>query len=148
MLQTKFLSAGSSTEEALVYVCELASSIFLEEDDYPGVDKIDIRCESAKDAEKLDELLWIFPEDVILPHNLTHKKEEKIYAEIGYPGSIFGEKDNKILLNISPDLPNQISEYLYYYQLVISDDSVLRERAANTWKECKSMGLNPIFEET
>ena len=54
MLQTKFLSAGSSTEEALVYVCELASSIFLEEDDYPGVDKIDIRCESAKDAEKLD----------------------------------------------------------------------------------------------
>ena len=36
MLQTKFLSAGSSTEEALVYVCELASSIFLEEDDYPG----------------------------------------------------------------------------------------------------------------
>ena len=81
MLQTKFLSAGSSTEEALVYVCELASSIFLEEDDYPGVDKIDIRCESAKDAEKLDELLWIFPEDVILPHNLTHKKEEKIYAD-------------------------------------------------------------------
>ena len=80
MLQTKFLSAGSSTEEALEYACELASSIFLEEDEYPVADKIDIRCESAKEAEKLDELLWIFPEDVILPHNLTHKKEDKIFG--------------------------------------------------------------------
>jgi len=48
-------------------------------------------------------------------------------------------------VNLNPDLPNQISEYLFYYQLVIEDHSSLRERAAITWKECKSMGLDPSF---
>ena len=53
--------------------------------------------------------------------------------------------DKKMLLNLNPDLPNQISEYLYYYQLVIADNSKLRERVATTWQECKSMGLSPSF---
>ena len=147
MLQTKFLSAGSSKKEALKYTCELVSNIFLEDSNYPEVEKVDIRCESAKDAEDLDSLLWAYPEDIILPHNLTHKTQNDVFVEIGYPGSTFTKKDKKMLLNLNPDLPNQISEYLFYYQLVISDDSIMRKRAASTWKECKTMGLNPSFIE-
>ena len=147
MLQTKFLSAGSSKKEALKYTCELVSNIFLEDSNYPRVEKIDIRCESAKEAEELDKLLWDYPEDIILPHNLTHKTQEGVFIEIGYPGSTFLKEDKKMLLNLNPDLPNQIAEYLYYYQLVISDNSKMRERAASTWQECKSMGLNPSFIE-
>ena len=147
MLQTKFLSAGSSKKEALKYTCELVSNIFLEDSNYPRVKKIDIRCESAKEAEELDKLLWDYPEDIILPHSLTHKTQEDVFIEIGYPGSTFLKEDKKMLLNLNPDLPNQIAEYLYYYQLVISDNSKMRERAASTWQECKSMGLNPSFLE-
>ena len=145
MLQTKFLSAGSSQKEALKYTCEIVSKIFLKDINYPDVDKIDIRCESANEAEELNELLWTYPEDVLLPHNLTHKNPENVFVEIGYPGSSFRNINNKLLMNLNPDLPNQISEYLYYYQLVIEDNSSLRERAAVTWKECTSMGLDPIF---
>ena len=145
MLQTKFLSAGSSQKEALKYTCEIVSKIFLKDNNYPDVDKIDIRCESANEAEELNELLWTYPEDVLLPHNLTHKNPENVFVEIGYPGSAFGENDKKMLLNLNPDLPSQISEYLYYYQLVIADNSKLRERVATTWQECKSMGLSPSF---
>ena len=148
MLQTKFLSAGSSKKEALKYTCELVSNIFLEDSNYPRVEKIDIRCESAKEAEELDKLLWDYPEDIILPHSLTHKTQEDVFIEIGYPGSTFLKEDKKMLLNLNPDLPNQIAEYLYYYQLVISDNSKMRERAVSTWQECKSMGLNPSFIET
>ena len=148
MLQTKFLSAGSSKKEALKYTCELVSKIFLEDSNYPEVEKIDVRCESAKEAEELNTLLWAYPEDIILPHDLTHKTQEDVFVEIGYPGSTFIQKDQKMLLNLNPDLPNQISEYLYYYQLVIADNSKLRERAASTWQECKSMGLNPSFIKT
>ncbi|GIS75534.1 MAG: hypothetical protein CM1200mP12_12530 [Gammaproteobacteria bacterium] len=77
----------------------------------------------------------------------THKTQEDVFIEIGYPGSTFLKEDKKMLLNLNPDLPNQIAEYLYYYQLVISDNSKMRERAASTWQECKSMGLNPSFIE-
>ena len=112
MLQTKFLSAGSSKKEALKYTCELVSSIFLEDSNYPRVEKIDIRCESAKEAEELDKLLWDYPEDIILPHSLTHKTQEDVFIEIGYPGSTFLKEDKKMLLNLNPDLPNQIAEYL------------------------------------
>tara|TARA_B100001245_G_C22854235_1_gene410661 strand:+ start:747 stop:1214 length:468 start_codon:yes stop_codon:yes gene_type:complete len=145
MLETKFLSAGSCHEEALKYACELTASIFLKNINFPDVKYIDIRCESAKEAEELNELLWIYPKDVLIPHNLTHKNDKSNFVEIGYPGSAFNTIDNKLLLNLNPDLPNQTSEYLFYYQLVIEDNSSLRERAAVTWKECKSMGLNPIF---
>ena len=145
MLETTFLSAGSTHEEALKYTCELTAKIFLKDINFPDVRNIDIRCESANEAEELNELLWIYPEDALIPHNLTHKRDQNIFVEIGYPGSNFCTKDGKLLVNLNPDLPNQISEYLFYYQLVIEDHSSLRERAAITWKECKTMGLDPSF---
>lgn len=148
MLQTKFLSGGSNKSEALRHTCLFVSEIFLDNPDYPSVDKIDINCESANEAEELDQLLWSYPEDLLLPHSLTHKNQKKVFVEIGYPGSIFTVGDQKMLLNIDPDLPNQTSDYLFYYQLVVEDNGDLRRRAANTWKECVSMGLNPSFIET
>lgn len=148
MLQTKFLSGGSTKKEALKHSCLFVAEIFLGNLNYPSVDKVDIRCESADEAEELDELLWCYPEDLLLPHCLTHKSQKKVFVEIGYPGSIFTAEDHKMLLNIDPDLPNQTSDYLFYYQLVITDNGELRTRAANTWKECVSMGLNPSFIET
>lgn len=147
MVATKFLSAGCSEQEALEYTCTLAAKLFLEEDNLLDIQNIDIRCQSAREAEKLDELMWIRPEDVLIPHSLTHLRDKKIFAEIGYPGSKFSSRDNKALVNLNPDLPNQISNYLVYFQLVIEDNSVLRERAAATWKECNSMGLEPTFVE-
>ena len=57
MLETKFLSAGSSHEEALKYACELTSRIFLKDINFPDVKNIDIRCESAKEAEELKKVL-------------------------------------------------------------------------------------------
>ena len=145
MLETKFLSAGSNEEDALRYACDLTAILFLELDSSPKLRNIDINCKSAKEAEKLDELMWSYPIDALIPHKLTHKKGNKMFAEIGYPGSKFTFKENKALVNLNPDLPNQISEYLIYFQLVIEDNSSLRNRAADTWDECKSMGLKPSF---
>ena len=68
MLQTKFLSAGSSQKEAIKYTCEIVSKIFLKDANYPDVDKVDIRCESANEAEELNELLWTYPEAVSYTH--------------------------------------------------------------------------------
>lgn len=142
---TKFLSAGSNEEEALKYTCELAARLFLKEDNLPTAENIEIRCKSAEEGEKLNDLMWIYPADMLIPHNISHKNNGKVFAEIGYPGSKFSYKDSKALVNLNPDLPNQISDYLVYFQLVIEDNSYLRERAAATWNECKLMGLEPTF---
>ena len=147
MLETKFFVAGSNQEEALKHTCELACKLFFKQRNLPVVENIDIICDTALEAESLDKLLWSYPKDALIPHKLAHKDNQEVFAEIGYPGIKFTYKDNKGLINLSPDLPNRTSDYLFYFQLVIKDNSSLRERAATTWSECKSMGLQPIFVE-
>ena len=49
------------------------------------------------------------------------------------------------LINISPDMPNTLEHYETYYQLVIMDGAELRRKAADTWSECKKIGLTPEF---
>ena len=145
MILTKFLSAGSNEEEAIKFACNLSTRLFFNEDNLNATENLDIRCKSSEEADKLNEMMWIFPKDVLIPHSLTHEKDEKVFAEIGYPGGKFLKKNSKTLINLNPDLPNQISDYLFYFQLVIEDNSSLRERAAVTWTECVSMGLEPTF---
>ena len=52
------------------------------------------------------------------------------------------------LINISPDLPRDLDTYQFYYQLVIMDGDKLRERAAETWAQCKKLGLDTTFFES
>ena len=108
---------------------------------------IDIRCVSAEDAESLDEIMWSIPKNILLPHNLLHIKDDKSIINIGYPGGKFINKDNKILINLNPNLPRQIHIYKKTYQLVIEDDAELRSSAANSWKKCKKLGIKAIFND-
>ena len=80
-----------------------------------------------------------------MPHNLSNNRSEKDIIEIGYPGTKFSKNNNKILINFSPSLPNQLTNYSDYLQIVVEDNSVYREEVAKTWKECKTMSLDPKF---
>ena len=94
---------------------------------------------------KLDDHLWIEPKESFIPHNLSNNRTEKDIVEIGYPGTKFSKINNKILINYSPSLPNQLSNYNEYLQIVIEDNSIYREEVAKTWSECRTMNLNPQF---
>ena len=68
----------------------------------------------------------------------------KRQIQIGYPGTKFSTNSDS-LINISPDMPNTLEHYETYYQLVIMDGAELRRKAADTWSECKKIGLTPEF---
>ena len=144
MLEARFIASGSSFEEALKFSCELTAKLFLGEEGFKRSNTIDIYCDNLKQAEKLDELLWEIPKEVLLPHQLTHKQDSDEPIRIGYPGTKFSNKSSS-LINISPDMPISLDDYETYYQLVIMDGAELRKKAAATWSECKKVGLEPEF---
>ena len=78
---------------------------------------------------------------------LIHNQNNNSQIDIGYPGIMFPVKEKKILINLNPNLPTKISSYSYMYQMVIEDGSHLREAAANTWKECKKLGIKTSFNK-
>ena len=65
-------------------------------------------------------------------------------VQIGYPGTKFS-LESDCIINVSPDLPKNLDTYKSYLQLVIMDGSSLRERAADTWTQCKKLGLDAKF---
>ena len=144
MLEAKFIASGSSFEEALQFSCELTANLYLGENGLRRSKKIDIYCDDLKQAEKLDELLWEIPKELLLPHQLAHKQNLDEPIKIGYPGTKFSTNSDS-LINISPDMPNTLEHYETYYQLVIMDGAELRRKAADTWSECKKIGLTPKF---
>ena len=144
MLEAKFIASGSSFEEALKFSCELTAKIYLGEEIFEQSKTIDIYCDNLAQAEKLDELLWEIPKEILLPHQLVHQQDLEEPIRIGYPGTKFLSKSNA-LINISPDIPNKLDDYETYYQLVIMDGAELRKKAAATWSECKKIGLTPEF---
>ena len=144
MLEAKFIASGSSFEEALKFSCELTAKLFLGEEGFKRSNTIDIYCDNLKQAEKLEELLWEIPKEVLLPHQLAHKQDSVEPIRIGYPGTKFSNKSS-CLINISPDMPISLDDYETYYQLVIMDGAELRKKAAVTWSECKKAGLKPEF---
>ena len=147
MIQVEFVPSGSDMNQAMVSTCELTSKIFLKKNTELNFKYLDIRCLSAEDAESLDELMWSIPQNALIPHKLVHNQNNNSQIDIGYPGIIFPVKEKKILINLNPNLPTKISSYSYMYQMVIEDGSHLREAAANTWKECKKLGIKTSFNK-
>ena len=85
MLEAKFIASGSSFEEALKFSFELTAKLYLGEEGFKRSNTIDIYCDNLQQAEKLDELLWEIPKEVLLPHQLTHKQDSDEPIRIGYP---------------------------------------------------------------
>ena len=92
MLEAKFIASGSSFEEALKFSCKLTAKLYLGEEGFKRSNTIDIYCDNLKQAEKLEELLWEIPKEVLLPHQLAHKQDSVEPIRIGYPGTKFSNK--------------------------------------------------------
>jgi len=147
MLKTEFISIGSDLNLAIEVVCELTAKIYLKEDNYLFTKWIDVKCNTLEQAKQLDEEMWKKPAHTLLPHQLIHAGDSKVRINIGYPGTKFSKDEDKSLINLSPDFPLDIKHYNCYYQMVIEDGSLLREKAAKTWTLTKKEGFEPEFKK-
>ena len=147
MKEVRFIAVGSDMNQANEFTCEFISEIYLNEKEYVKFKNIDVRCFSAEDAIDLDNLMWSYPKNIFLPHELINTSCGSNFINIGYPGVKFNSQKEKLLVNLNPDLPKDFSNYTYIYQFIIEDSGYLRDGAAKTWKKCKDIGLSPIFEK-
>jgi DNA polymerase IIIc chi subunit len=147
MLKTEFISIGSDLNLAIEVVCELTAKIYLKEDNYLFTKWIDLKCSTLEQAKQLDEEMWKKPANTLLPHQLIHAGDSKVRINIGYPGTKFSKDEDRSLINLSPDFPLDIKHYNCYYQMVIEDGSLLREKAAKTWTLTKKEGFEPEFKK-
>ena len=147
MLKTEFISIGSDLNLAIEVVCELTAKIYLKEDNYLFTKWIDLKCNTLEQAKQLDEEMWKKPANTLLPHQLIHAGDSKVRINIGYPGTKFSKDEDRSLINLSHDFPLDIKHYNCYYQMVIEDGSLLREKAAKTWTLTKKEGFEPEFKK-
>ena len=147
MLKTEFISIGSDLNLAIEVVCELTAKTYLKEDNYLFTKWIDLKCNTLEQAKQLDEEMWKKPANTLLPHQLIHAGDSKVQINIGYPGTKFSKDEDRSLINLSHDFPLDIKHYNCYYQMVIEDGSLLREKAAKTWTLTKKEGFEPEFKK-
>ena len=143
MVEATFIASGKTSLEALEMAASVASEVLLGSSNFIKSKKLDIFCDNIDDANKLNEILWIKPIYSIIDHDLVNQEFNKL-VQIGYTGTKFS-LESDCIINVSPDLPKNLDTYKSYLQLVIMDGSNLRERAADTWTQCKKLGLDTKF---
>lgn len=84
--------------------------------------RIFVYCETQKDAEYLDELLWTYKDESFIPHNLQGEgPEPPPPVQIGYGAEPRGFDD--ILLNMSSTIPTYFSRFRRVMEIVASGDA-------------------------
>ena len=98
-----------------------------------------IFCESAEQADFLDDLLWDFDEDAFVPHQIvgTDEDEEVTPVLIVPPGVETGMR--ALIINLRAELPPPGFERVL--EIVPADESA-REPARKRWQEYKKLGFD------
>lgn len=95
-----------------------------------------VLCDTQKEAESLDELLWTFREDSFVPHNLQGEgPEPPPPIQIGYENEPRGFND--ILLNLSKEIPVFYTRFKRIMHLVNNEQ---KELSRTHYKYYKSRG--------
>ena len=145
MLEATFIASCKNLKEALDFSAILAHKVLLGKENFIQSSKLDIFSNNIEEANQLDTILWEKQKYSMVSHNLVNNCSDEI-IRIGYPGTKFNLGADAII-NISPEFPKNLDTYRNYYQLVIMDGGEMREKAANTWTQCKEMGLSIKFIE-
>jgi DNA polymerase-3 subunit chi len=84
--------------------------------------RIFVYCETQKDAEYLDELLWTYKDESFIPHNLQGEgPEPPPPVQIGYGAEPRGFDD--VLLNMSGTIPAYFSRFRRVMEIVAPGDA-------------------------
>ncbi len=98
MKEVRFIAVGSDMNQANEFTCEFISEIYLNKKEYVKFKNIDVRCFSAEDAIDLDNLMWSYPKNIFLPHELINTSCGNNFINIGYPGVKFNSQKEKLYI--------------------------------------------------
>ncbi len=122
-----------SQQQAHLYVCRLLEKMYME-NQLPVVVHTDARA----DAERLENLLWIYRDDSFLPHQLM--AEENISPIL----IAYGEYKNTLqgtLINLGKEIPACYQQFEQIIEIVFTDENI-QQYARQRYKHYRDLGLN------
>jgi DNA polymerase-3 subunit chi len=118
-------------EEPLLLVCELAKKAFASQQ--PTL----ILTRDHEQAHAVDELLWAFDDDVMIPHQLAGDDDDAQTAVLIVPPGV-DTADRPLLINLRDSCAGGHYERVLE---VVAADSAERDGSRNRWTEYKRLGF-------
>ncbi len=118
-------------EQPLLLVCELAKKAFAAQQ--PTL----ILVRDSAQADALDDLLWSFDEDAMIPHQLVGDEEDEHTAVLIVPPDAT-TPDRPLVINLRDDCaPGTYQRVLE----VVAADPAARDGSRERWREYQRRGL-------
>jgi len=118
-------------EQPLLLVCALAKKAFAAQQ--PTL----ILTRDYAQAEALDELLWAFDEDVLIPHQLAGDDDDADTAVLIVPPGI-ETTDRPLLINLRENCP--VGRFQRVLEVVAADPAE-RDGSRTRWREYQRLGF-------
>jgi DNA polymerase III subunit chi len=118
-------------EQPLLLVCELTKKAFAAQQ--PTL----ILTRDYAQAEAIDELLWAFDEDVMIPHQLAGDDDDEATAVLIVPPGI-DTADRPLLINLRETCPG--GRYQRVLEVVAADPAE-RDDSRLRWREYQRLGF-------
>ncbi len=118
-------------EQPLLLVCELAKKAFA------GEQPTLILARDFAQAETLDELLWAFDDDAMIPHQLAGDDDDEQTAVLIAPPGV-DSADRPLLINLRESCP--AGRYQRVLEVVAADPAE-REGSRTRWREYQRLGF-------
>jgi DNA polymerase III subunit chi len=115
----------------LLLVCELAKKAFATQQ--PTL----ILCRDYPQAEALDELLWAFDDDALIPHQLAGDDDDANTAVLIVPPGIDTE-DRPLVINLRETCP--AGQYQRVLEMVAAEPAE-RDGSRSRWREYQRLGF-------
>lgn len=118
-------------EQPLLLVCELTRKA------YAAQQPTLILTRDYAQAEALDELLWAFDEDAMIPHQLAGDDDDAATAVLIVPPGV-DTADRPLLINLRETCPTGRFQRVLE---VVAADSDEREGSRSRWREYQRLGF-------
>lgn len=109
---------------------------------YQQGDRVCILCDSARQAEELDDLLWQFRPDAFIPHSVVPDSAMTCSDPVGILlcPPVAREWDTAIVL--SATLPAEADRFARL-ALVAQNDPMVLDQARSHFRQLRAMGIEP-----
>jgi DNA polymerase-3 subunit chi len=118
-------------EQPLLLVCELAKKA------YAAQQPTLILARDHEQAHAIDELLWAFDDDAMIPHQLAGDDDDEFTAVLIVPPDV-DTPDRPLLINLRDRCPDQPCERVLE---VVSADPDARDGSRERWREYQRRGF-------
>jgi DNA polymerase-3 subunit chi len=118
-------------EQPLLLVCELVKKA------YAAQQPTLILTRDHEQAHAVDELLWAFDDDAMIPHQLAGDDDDAQTAVLIVPPDV-DTPDRPLLINLRDDCPGRSCQRVLE---VVAADPAAREGSRERWREYQRLGF-------